>query len=151
MNTNTRKPARAKTKATAANIAKWMPLWIGDTRRECMGQPPEFIGMYVNLLMAAWEAGGHLADDERQLCRISGATPEQWIEHRQALSLLFVPRNGVWSHNLIRDELHKAANISERRRAASQKGNDARWEGAREAKDSADALLAKIAADGVAY
>ena len=57
MNTNTRK-ARAKTKATAASIAKWMPLWIGDIRRECIGQSPEFVGMYVNLMMAAWEAGG---------------------------------------------------------------------------------------------
>ena len=110
MNTNTRTTARAKAKATAASIAKWMPLWIGDTRRECMGQPPEFVGMYINLLMAAWEAGGHLVDDERQLCRISGASPEQWIEHRQALANLFVPRNGVWSHNLIREELNKAAN-----------------------------------------
>ena len=151
MNTNTRTTARAKAKATAASIAKWMPLWIGDTRRDCMGQPPEFVGMYINLLMAAWEAGGHLVDDERQLCRISGASPEQWIEHRQALANLFVPRNGVWSHNLIREELHKAANISERRRAASQKGNEARWECARMAKQATDALMAQITADGGSF
>lgn len=86
---------KTKTKPTAANISKWMPLWIGDVRRECMGQPPEFIGMYVNLMMAAWEAGGQLQDDERILCRISGASAEQWIEHRQALANLFVPRGGA--------------------------------------------------------
>lgn len=141
----------AKAKATAASIAKWMPLWIGDVRRECIGKPPEFVGMYVNLMMAAWEAGGQMLDDERQLCRISGASPEQWIEHRQALANLFVPRNGMWTHNLIRDELHKAANINERRRAASQKGNEARWESARMAKKATDALMAQIAADGGVY
>lgn len=147
MRTNT----RASGKATAANIAKWMPLWIGDTRRDCMGQPPEFVGMYVNLMMAAWEAGGQLIDDERQLFRISGASPEQWIEHRQALANLFVPRNGVWTHNLIRDELHKAANISERRREASKKGNEARWESAKLAKKATDTLMAQIASDGGLY
>lgn len=141
----------AKSKPTAANIAKWMPLWIGDIRRECMGQPPEFLGMYVNLMMAAWEAGGQLPDDERQLQRIAGASPEQWIECRQALANLFVPRHGVWSHNLIRDELNKALNISERRRAAAQKGNDARWSGNREAKAKTDALMAKFSSSEVPY
>ena len=107
--------------------------------------------MYVNLMMAAWEAGGQLPDDERQLQRISGASPEQWIEYRQQLANLFVPRRGVWSHNLIRDELNKASNISERRRAAAQKGNDARWQTSRTAKAHTDELMAKIAADGMAY
>ena len=142
---------KTKAKATAASIAKWMPLWIGDIRRECIGQPPEFMGMYVNLMMAAWEAGGLLVDDERQLCRISGASSEQWIEHRQAIANLFVPRHGVWTHNLIRDELHKAANINERRRAASQKGNEARWESNRKAKQATEKLMAQITSDGGAY
>lgn len=151
MNANTTTKSRAKVKPTAANISKWMPLWIGDMRRECIGQPPEFLGMYINLMMAAWEAGGQLQDDERQLCRISGASAEQWIEHRQALANLFVPRNGVWSHNLIRDELNKAANISERRRAASAKGNEVRWESARIAKAHTEALMTKITEEGGVY
>lgn len=151
MNTKTTNNRVPKGKHTPANISKWMPLWIGDIRRECIGQPPEFLGMYVNLLMAAWEMGGHLSDDERQLQRISGASLEQWVEHRQALANLFVPRNGVWSHNLLRDELNKASNISERRRAAAQKGNEVRWSSNRLAKAHTDELLAKIAEDGVAY
>lgn len=151
MNTNTKYKTGARAKPTAASIAKWMPLWIGDTRRECMGQPPEFMGMYVNLMMAAWEMDGQLPDDDRLLCRISGATPEQWLEHRQSLANLFVPRNGVWSHNLIRNELHKASNITERRRQASQRGNDARWGAAREAKEKTTALIQKITSDGVPF
>jgi uncharacterized protein YdaU (DUF1376 family) len=131
-----------------ASITKWMPLWIGDVRRECMGQPPEFFGMYVNLLMAAWENDGHLDDDERKLCRISGGSNEQWIEHRQALANLFVPRKGVWSHNLLREELHKAHNISIRRKDAGIKGNQARWGAEREAKLATERLMAQITADG---
>ena len=135
---------------TSANISKWMPVWIGDMRRETIGQPPEFTGMYLNLMMAAWENGGQLQDDEKQLRRISGASSDQWIEHRQALANLFVPRNGMWSHNLIREELVKAANISARRKVAAQKGNDIRW-GRGASKAEADALIAQITKDGGAH
>ena len=137
---------------TPPNISKWMPVWIGDMRREAIGQPPEFTGMYLNLMMAAWENGGQLPDDEKQLCRISGASAAQWIEFRQALANLFVPRNGMWTHNLIRVELTKAATISQRRKEASQKGNASRWGNAKsQAKAATDELMAKIAADGGAY
>lgn len=135
---------------TNTNIAKWMPLWIGDIRRETNGQPLEFQAMYVNLLMAAWERGGQIPDDEKQLIRISGADQSQWLEHRQALANLFVPRNGTWSHNLIREELVKAENISLRRKAASQKGNDIRWNRG-QAKAATSQLLSKIANDDCAY
>ncbi len=136
---------------TPVNIAKWMPLWIGDIRRETIGQPLEFIGMYVHLMMAAWENGGQLPDDEKHLYRTSGAaSAQQWMEHRQGLANLFVPGRGMWTHNRIRDELMRAANVSKRRRDASQKGNDIRW-GRGESKAAADSILAKISKDGTAY
>ena len=137
---------------TPANISKWMPLWIGDLRRETIGQPPEFVGMYLNLLMAAWQNGGQLPDDEKQLRRISGADAIQWREHRQALANLFVPVAGTWTHNLIRDELNKAFKIREDRAAAGRAGGVNRWNKARtQAKDATDALINKIAQDGGAY
>lgn len=143
MNTNNQTPA---------NISKWMPLWIGDIRRDTIGQPPEFVGMYVNLMMAAWQNGGQLADDEKQLARISGASSEQWIEYRQTLANLFVPRNGTWSHNLIRDELMKAQKISTERSEAGRIGGSKRWSKARGiAKAATDELISKIAQDGAAY
>ena len=132
-----------------ANIAKWMPLWIGDMRREVMGQSLEFQAMYINLMMSAWENGGQITNDEKRLCRISGADTVQWLEHRQGLANLFVPGNGMWTHNLIREELAKAAAISLRRSEASRKGNESRWGNARSsAKAVSDTLMAKIANDG---
>ena len=135
---------------TPIGISKWMPLWIADLRRNTNGQPLEFQAMYVNLMIAAWEQGGQLPDDEKQLRRISGADSIQWHEHRQALANLFVPLNGAWSHNVIREQLAKASNISTRRKAASQKGNDIRW-GRGESKAVTDALIAQITKDGGAY
>lgn len=137
---------------TPLNISKWMPLWVGDMRRDTIGHPPEFIGMYLNLMMAAWQNGGQLPDDEKQLRRISGADAVQWQEHRQALANLFVPVHGSWTHNLIRDELAKAYKIREDRVAAGRNGGVNRWNKARSnAKDATDALMEKIAKDGAAF
>ena len=134
------------------NITKWMPLWIGNMRQEAIGQPPEFIGMYVNLMMAAWQNGGALPDDEKQLCRISSANTEQWVEFRQAIANLFVPGDGQWTHNLIREELAKAHKIHTDRTEAGRSGAVNRWSKARgQAKAATDSILEKIAKDGAAY
>lgn len=137
---------------TPANISKWMPVWIGDMRADTIGQPPEFIGMYVNLMMAAWQNNGCLPDDERQLFRISGADAAQWNEYRQALANLFVPGTGMWTHNKIREELAKANKIRDERAAAGRSGSTSRWTKARaNAAAATDALMAKIGKDGNAY
>lgn len=137
---------------TPVNISKWMPLWIADIRRETNGQPLEFHAMYINLMMAAWENNGQITDDEVQLECISRANPAQWLKHRQALANLFVPGDGMWTHNLIRVELVKALKISQVRRDAAKKGNDMRWSKARgDAKTATDDLMAKITGDGKAY
>ena len=143
MNTNN----QAKT-----NISKWMPLRIGDIRRETNSHPLEFQAMYVNLLMAAWERGGQLPDDEKQLMRISGADRNQWIEYRQELANLFVPGEGQWTHNLIREELAKAYKIHAKRTEAGRIGAVNRWGQSRgQAKAATDSILEKIAKDCAAY
>jgi len=134
-------------------ILKWLPIWIGDARRETIGQPPEFIGMYLNLMMATWESGGEISDDEAQLRRIAGADQKQWQQHRHALANLFEPGNGTWSHSKIREELTKAANINAKRRVSSKTANDVRWcnSPSRAHNAVAKAIVAKITQDGVAY
>ena len=108
--------------------------------------------MYVNLLMAAWEHGGQLPDDEKQLRRMSGADASQWREHRQDLANLFVPINGTWTHNAIRVELLKGQKIREERIAAGRTGGANRWAKARKkAKTVTDALMEQIQKDGGAY
>lgn len=124
---------------------------IGDMRRDTLGQPPEFTGMYLNLMMAMWQNNGQLSDDEIYLCRISGATHEQWLRHRQDLANLFVPGDDMWTHNGIRNELRKAGQISESRQAAGKKANEVRWAKERAAKEMVDSVMEKITQDGTAY
>ena len=143
---------KTRLQATPINISKWMPLWIADMRRETNSQSLEFHAMYLNLLMAAWENNGQLPDDEEQLARISRADGRQWLKHRQSLANLFVPGDGMWTHNLIRVELDRALQISAQRRAASKKGHEARWIKTRaNAVAMTKELLAQIQKDGGAY
>ena len=143
--------ATAVPQSKTARIGLWMPIVISDMRRDTMGYAPEFAGMYLNLMMAMWQNNGQLSDDETYLCRVSGATHEQWLRHRQELANLFVPGDGAWTHNALRDELRKAGQISESRQAAGKKANEVRWSKEREAKESAKLLLEKIAQDSGAY
>ena len=134
-----------------SRVGVWLPITISDMRRDTMGYPPEFTGMYLNLMMAMWQNNGQLSDDEIYLCRISGATHEQWLRHRQDLANLFVPGDDMWTHNGIRNELRKAGQISESRQIAGKKANEVRWAKERAAKETTSELMAKIAADGGAY
>lgn len=134
-----------------ARVGVWLPVVIGDMRRDTLGMPAEFTGMYLNLMMAMWQNNGQLGNDEIYLCRISGATHEQWLRHRQDLANLFELGDGMWSHNGIRNELRKASLISESRKAAGKKANEVRWAKERAAKQMVDSVMEKITQDGSAY
>ena len=111
-------------------------LSIADMRRETIGQAPEFMGMYLNLMIATWDAGGQLQGDDAQLSQVSGATPEQWAEHRVELMALFVRHGAVWTHAQISEQLLKSQKSSQCRTAASKKANATRWGNAQIAKDA---------------
>ena len=142
-------PAVPASKTAAVGI--WLPVVIGDMRRDTLGMPAEFTGMYLNLMMAMWQNNGQLSDDEAYLCRVSCASHEQWLRYRQELANLFVPGDDMWTHNGIRNELRKAGQISESRRAAAKVAINARWAKEREAKAHTAVLMAKITQDGGAY
>jgi uncharacterized protein YdaU (DUF1376 family) len=134
--------------AKTEHVGTWMPYRITDMREDCIGQPLEFKAMYINLLEEMWRNNGQLDDSEAYLARVSGATPSQWIKHRQALANLFYIGPGNWQHNRLREELAKAHRISEKRREAGTKAINARWAKAR--VDSA-AVTSEIEKDGTAY
>lgn len=144
-------PGSAVASSKTSKVGIWMPVMIGDIRRDTMGHPPEFVGMYINLMMAMWQNNGQLSDDEGYLCRISGASHDQWIRYRSELSNLFVPGYSLWTHNGIRVQLAKAGQVSETKRIAAKKGNETRWSKDREAKKLTQTLLEKITHDGSAY
>lgn len=132
-------------------IGVWMPLMIGDFRRDTLGMPLEFTAMYINLLTAMWQNQGMLRENEEYLCRVSGATTAQWMRHRQEIASLFVLGPDYWTHNGMRNDLKKANKVSESRRAAATTAVNARWAKERAAKAVTNELMGKITKDGAAY
>jgi uncharacterized protein YdaU (DUF1376 family) len=105
----------------------WMPLYVsdylGDTRRLTTLQH----GAYMLLIMEYWQHGG-LPDDDQELADIAGLEISEWMEIRPRLAKLF--KDG-WRHKRIDEELAKASEISDRRKASAER----RW-----SKSNANAL-----------
>lgn len=94
-----RRKAERKARRQTQAPDEWMPLNIADMRRDTIGQPIEFFGMYINLLEELWLNGGQLANDDAALRKSSGATQKQWQAHRKALAGLFVVDADKWTHS----------------------------------------------------
>jgi uncharacterized protein YdaU (DUF1376 family) len=100
----------------------FMPLFVGDWRRDTAHLSTEQMGAYFLLVCQYW-AKGCLPNDDAQLARIVGMTPAKWRKARSILQAFF--RDG-WHHKRIDAELTKAtakaaANQERARRAANER------------------------------
>jgi len=68
--------------------APYMPLFVDAFVADTMHLSAEEIGAYMLLLMAMWRHGGELADDDKQLARVTKLTLAQWKRVRPKLPLL---------------------------------------------------------------
>jgi len=93
----------------------WMPLHLDDYLADTGHLSTIEHGAYFLLIMHYWRNGG-LPSDERMISRIARLTADQWAESRDMLAALF--RDG-WRHKRIDEELAKADEIIEKRRAAA--------------------------------
>lgn len=94
----------------------WMPLYVDDYLRDTNGLTTLEHGAYMLLIMEYWRHG-ELPGDERRIARIARLTDREWKKVRASLLPLF--RDG-WKHKRVDEELAKAEQISDRRRAAAE-------------------------------
>ena len=105
----------------------WMPLLIGDFRRDTYDMSPECGWMYLQLLMAIWQNDGQISSSEDDLANICRATRAQWDRNKVKLSRLFYVGQGFWMHNGMREQLERAKRVSEARRVAGKISSEKRW------------------------
>lgn len=105
----------------------WMPLLIGDFRRDTYDMSPECGWMYLQLLMALWQNDGQISSAEDDLANICRATRAQWDRNKIKLSRLFYVGHGFWMHNGVREQLERAKRVSEARRVAGKISSEKRW------------------------
>lgn len=98
----------------------WMPLYIADYLNKTSHLRAAESGAYLHLIMAYWVNDG-LPDDDRQLATIAKVTDREWRAMRPVLVQFF---DDGWKHNRIEEELAKARELSNKRKAAAeQRGN----------------------------
>jgi len=107
----------------------WMPLYVGDYRRDTAHLSAAQHGAYLLLIMHYWQQGG-LPDEDDQLSRIASMSLAEWKKNRSVLRAFF---GEGWRHARIDEELKNAVERYQKRSAAGKNGNAKRWESYRNA------------------
>lgn len=84
-----------------------MPLFVGDLLADTMHLSRSEIGGYMLMIMAYWQQGEPLADDDVTLRRITRSTRYAWQKLRKNLHNFFTVVDGAWHHKRIDQELEK--------------------------------------------
>jgi uncharacterized protein YdaU (DUF1376 family) len=104
----------------------WMPLVIGDYKKDTGRLTRDLHGGYLLLIMEYWTTGP-LADDDAELAAIVLATPREWKAIRPKLARFFQIDAGIWRHKRIDAELAEATERKARESEKGRAGAAARW------------------------
>lgn len=86
----------------------FMPLWVSDFIGDTLDLDAKEIGAYMLLLMAMWQRGGSLPDDDGKLQRVARVGRE-WPKVWAALKPFFTVENGLVENKRLTQELQKVA------------------------------------------
>lgn len=98
----------------------WMPLYVADYLADTTHLSAAEHGAYLLLIMAYWQSGAALPDEDAKLARIARMTPKEWRAARPTVAEFFTVGDGVWRHGRIDGELAKAERITDQKRAAGR-------------------------------
>ncbi|UVK51564.1 DUF1376 domain-containing protein [Mesorhizobium sp. AR02] len=100
----------------------FMQLYVSDFVGDTLQLSTEQIGAYMLMLMAMWNAGGRLPDDDAKLARVARLSLKKWRAISADLLTFFEREAGEIGHKRLTKELHKAQVKSEARAAAGARG-----------------------------
>jgi uncharacterized protein YdaU (DUF1376 family) len=103
----------------------FMQLYVSDFVGDTLQLSTEQIGAYMLILMAMWNAGGRLSDDDAKLARVARLSLKRWRAISADLLTFFEREAGEIGHKRLTKELHKALVKSEARAAAGARGGAA--------------------------
>lgn len=86
----------------------WYPHYVRDFNAKTAHLSLAERGAYRALMDCYWEAQGPLSNDERALCRMIGAFPDEWEQVRENVLAFFTNRDGKLYHKRIDEEIEKA-------------------------------------------
>jgi uncharacterized protein YdaU (DUF1376 family) len=104
----------------------FMQLYVSDFLGDTLHLSTEQIGAYMLLLMAMWNAGGSLPDDDAKLARVCRMSIKKWRVVSDDLMAFFQRENGQVLHNRLTKEIKKSESKSELRASAGAEGGRAK-------------------------
>lgn len=104
----------------------FMQLYVSDFIGDTLHLSTEQVGAYLLLLMAMWNAGGSLPDDEVKLARIVRLSVKKWRAVAPDLLSFFERVDGAVRHKRLTKELQKSESKSESRASAGAEGGKAK-------------------------
>lgn len=113
------------------NKPLWIPLYPADYHKDTRHLSTLEHGVYLLLLMAAFDGGGKLPGDPVRLARIAGLDQAQWGEVGPVVMAFFQRKGGHYEHGRVRRELAKADRLIEQKREAGKASAKARAEKAK--------------------
>lgn len=105
----------------------WYPHYIDDFNRKTGHLTLAERGAYRALIDVYWERQGPLPADERALCRLISAFPDEWEEVRENVLGFFKERDGKLYHTRIEEEIKKAAEQHAEKAERMARAREKRW------------------------
>lgn len=109
------------------NVGDYMPLFLGDYRRDTTDLTCLEHGAYLQLLSELWIAGGHLPFDPPRLAKRISLSPAKWDGVWARIGRFFDVFEGKVSQKRLLYELQQARRLRMARTKSGRKGADARW------------------------
>jgi uncharacterized protein YdaU (DUF1376 family) len=96
-----------------------MPLYTGDIERDTMHLGPAEYGIYMRLIIHAWQHNGAIPLDQRKLCNITRCDPRFWWRFgKPVVEQFFDAVDGsTATHKRVLTELRRSDELSNRNRA----------------------------------
>lgn len=110
----------------AAEVRKWMPLWIGDYLADTAHLTTEEHGAYFLLLMHYWKHG-ELSACDKQCSSIARCTPRKWKSIKKTVLKFFVIDQLSVRHNRADEEFKKAVEAKIKSVKRAKKAANKRW------------------------
>jgi len=126
---------------------QWMPVHIDDFLSRTQHLTTEEKGAYLMLLFNYWRNQEPLPDNDKQLSRIAGVSPDVWTEISEVIRPFFKASEGKLHQKRIDKEITKAVSISSKRQAAGKLGGS---KSQANAKQELSKCLPSATANGVA-
>lgn len=79
-------------------------------------------GAYMSLIVACYQAGGQLINDDSRLARMARCTPHKWRKIRPVIEGKFLVSEKIWTHNFIKSDIKRCESLSKKNKANRLKG-----------------------------